>query len=477
MRSVQLEYGDGYMHIEVPEERSVVVERGTLYQEPAPLEDPVEATRQALRNPLGTRPLHELVNANSRVVIAFPDRVKGGFHETAHRRVAIPLIMEELARAGVPEKNVTLVCAIGLHRKNTYKEFEAYLGRDIVKRFAGKRLVNHDPEDPEGIVHIGETEDGDVVEFNRAAFEADLAILLGHTLGNPYGGYSGGYKMPCTGLTTWRSIRCHHTPATMYRHDFVPVSTESYFRSQLRKIGKAVEQAAGKEFFLVDAVLNGDSRQVAVFAGTPDAVEQATWPLARARTEVTVPGEPADVLVVGLPRNFHYGPGMGSNPILMLQAIGSAITRAARALKPGFVVIAASVCDGWFNDEWFPCHRELYDVYQRCVHPEELVQYEDDFANRPEYIHKFRHAYAYHPFHGFSMAYMGGVALRHARAIIIAGAKSPGYARGMGCIPVRTFEDALKIAARHVGPDPRLLVVPAASKPAVHLSCGVEMTH
>ena len=41
------------------------------------------------------------------------------------------------------------------------------------------------------------------VIMNKAVFESDLAILIGHVLGNPYGGYSGGYKMAATGITVF----------------------------------------------------------------------------------------------------------------------------------------------------------------------------------------------------------------------------------------------------------------------------------
>ena len=32
------------------------------------------------------------------------------------------------------------------------------------------------------------------------------SILVGHVQGNPYGGYSGGYKHSATGITNWKSI-------------------------------------------------------------------------------------------------------------------------------------------------------------------------------------------------------------------------------------------------------------------------------
>ncbi len=467
-RSVRLEYGDAGMEVELPDS-AVVVRAGETFRDAEPLGDPVEATRRALDQPLGSPPLGELVGRGAKVAIAFPDRVKGGRHETAHRRITIPLLVEQLTAAGVAERDITLVCAIGLHRKNSRDEFRDYLGSDIVDRFPGTQLVNHDPEDPEGNVLVGETAHGDVAEVNRDVAGADLAIMIGHSQGNPYGGYSGGYKMPCTGLTTWRSIRCHHTPSTMYRDDFVPVSNKSRFRHQLTEIGQKIEGAMKQPFFAVDAVLDSQARQIAVVAGAVPAVERASWPVAAQRTEVELDEEKADVLVLGMPRSFHYGPGMGSNPILMLQAIGASVARAAGALNPGAVVICASICDGWFNDEWFPPYREVYDLYQRCTHPTEMRRFEDDLANRPDYIHKFRHAYGYHPFHAFSMLYMGGIALNEARAIYIVGARAPGFARGMGCIPTNTFDDALAHARRFVGKNPKMLVIPELSKPQVHL--------
>lgn len=468
MRRVQLEYGDSLVDLEFPDD-AVVVEPGALYRDPAPADDPTELTRRALAQPLGTEPLRKLVGPGAKVLVAFPDRVKGGAHATAHRRVTLRLILEELERAGVRDSDVTLMCANGLHRQNTRREMESYLGADLVGRFPPSRLLNHDAEDPAHMVNLGETEEGELVEVNQRVLEADLVVVLGHTLGNPYGGYSGGYKMPCTGLTGWRSIRCHHTPATLFRSDFVPITPHSHFRTQLRRIGQLIERHMKQPFFAVDAVLNGRNEQLAVFAGRLHEVEQATWPLAGRRTQVAVSGEPADVLVLGIPRDFHYGPGMGSNPLLFKQAIGASLARAYGALKPFPVVIAFCVCDGWFNDEWFPPYREVYRLLQRSHSVEDLVAHEEDVCTRPQWLRAYRHAYGYHPFHAFSMAYMGGLADRYARAVYLVGARAPEYARGVGCIPVRTFEDALQHAARYVGNHPRLLVVPRLSRVQVHV--------
>lgn len=470
-RSVRLQFGDAHVDAELPD-TTVVVDASLGHEEPPPLGDPLAATREAIRAPRGCAPIPELVKAGSTVTIAVPDRVKGGAHATAHRRVTLTILLDELAVAGVRPADITVVCAIGLHRKNRRDELEAYLGAETLARLPHGNVVNHDAEDPDGIVVLDPSDHGDVVEVNRRVVESDLSILVGHAAGNPYGGYSGGYKMPTTGLTTWRSIRCHHSPRSMYRDDFVPISTESHFRDQLGAIGRRIESAMAQPFFAVDAVLDSRAEQLGVFAGTIPEVEAASWPLASERTHVTIPGAPADVLVIGMPRSFHYGNGMGSNPILLMQAIGASLARARGALAPNPVVIAASVCDGWFNDHEFPGYRAVYDLLQTVHRPGDMVRFEDEVATDPEWVYRYRFADGYHPFHPFSMVYMGGLARELAAAVYVAGAKSPGHARGMGAIPVPTVEAGLAEAARHVGRHPKVLVVPDLGKPAFHLTAA-----
>lgn len=469
-RSIQLRYGDGFVPVELPD-HSTVVSFPETYQDPPGTDDPVAATRAALAIPVGSPPLTELAGPGDTVTIVFPDKVKGGMGPAAHRRIAIPLILEELDRAGVRETDVKLVCAMGLHRKNTRDELLEMLGEKLVARFQPDRLLMHDAEDPEGIVRLGRTARGDVVDINRTVFESDLPIMVGHAVANPYGGYSGGYKMCATGLSTWQSIRCHHTPATMHLPDFIPSNHKGRMRDQFDEIGAKMEEGMGKPFFAVDAVLGATADVLAVHAGAPAAVREESWKLGDRRTNVGVAtGGKADVLLIGMPRSFQYGPGMGTNPILMLQSVGAELARVFDVFNDGGVVIAASLCDGWFNDEYFPASHDVYDLWQTVNEPADLVPYEEQVAAITDYVDRYRHGFAYHPWYGFSMMYMGGVALNHTRAIFIVGAQSPGHARAMGCIPTATVAEALQRAERYVGRNPRVLALPDVFSTApVHL--------
>jgi lactate racemase len=79
-------------------------------------------------------PISESVKEGDKVTIVFPDRVKGGTHPTAHRIVSIPLVLEELRKAGVRQKDIKLICSNGLHRKNTPEEIRSLLGPRVFRR-------------------------------------------------------------------------------------------------------------------------------------------------------------------------------------------------------------------------------------------------------------------------------------------------------------------------------------------------------
>ena len=470
---LSFEYGEGTMEAELPQDRTEVFIPGETIPDPPYLKDPVAATHDALANPLGMAPIPELVRKGSRVVIVFPDRVKGGSHPTSHRKVAIPLVIGECLKAGVRKKDILLVCSNGLHRKNTPEEIRTLLGDLVYQDFnPSHQIVNHDSEDWENLVDLGYDERGDRVILNRAVYEADLTVTIGHVLGNPYGGYSGGYKHVATGITHWRSIASHHIPEVMHRNDFTPVSGHSLMRQKFDAIGMHMEEKMGRKFFMVDAVLDTHARQIGVVAGYGKAIEEPSFRLADRRTYVPWAEEKFDVMVFGMPQAFHYGNGMGTNPILMLQAISAQIIRHRRVLAEHPVVICSSICNGYFHDEEFPAYRELYELFLKDYHHTlpDCEKYGEYFCSKKEYIDKYRYNYGYHPYHGFSMISCGHIAEMHASAIYIVGAYEPGYGRAMGMKTRPTVESALKDATKYVGDSPRILALPKAFKLAsVHL--------
>ncbi len=474
MKQVQLDYGLTKMSVELPD-TSVVVRYGETYEDP-PKVDPVATTRAALDAPLEMPTPKELAGPGKTAAIVFPDRVKGGAHRLAHRRVCIPMIVEDLLAGGCRLEDITLVCAQGLHRRNTYEEWLWYLGPEIVNTFWPDRIFNHDAEAPD-LLDLGEDDMGNSVQTNRHVANVDIPVLVGHCAANPYGGYSGGYKMMVTGLAGWRSIASHHTPKTMLRKDWLGGGATSHMRDQFKSIGEAIEKGTGKAFFTIDAVLGQKGDILDVKAGATAAVEKVTWPLASRRSNIVLDelSEPADVLLIGMPRDFHYGPGMGTNPILMSLGIGVQFSRCFKALRPGAAIIALTWCDGWFNAGWFPSYEETYNALQNYATQDEFLASEDALriSTDNEYCFSYSNRYTYHPFHAMSMTAGGGIPLKWCSEVYVVGAQKPGFARGMGYRTMASIEDALKDVERHVGKNPRILCTPEcySGGMAVNVAC------
>ena len=472
---LQFEYGHGFMKATLPENTDVFIAGETVPDPPhIPLEQVVEATRQSVRNPIGMEPLSKLAKKGSRCVIVFPDRVKGGEQPTAHRKVSIPVILDELYAAGVEKKDVLLLCSNGLHRKNTERDILAVLGQELFDAFwHSGQIINHDSEDWDNLIDLGTTRRGDPVIMNKYVYEADLAVLIGHTQGNPYGGYSGGYKHCTTGLTHWRSIASHHVPSVMHKPEFVPVSGDNMMRTKFDEIGMHMEERMGKKFFCCDAVLDTTARQIEIFSGYAKEIEPPSWAAADKRTFVHWAEKKYDVMVFGMPQSFHYGDGMGTNPIMLMQALSAQIIRHKRILSDRCVIICSSTCNGFFNEALWPYTVDLYQQFQvdgMNVLPD-MNRLGEYYATDAEGIRKYRFANAYHPFHGFSMMSCGHLAEKNTSAIYIVGAAQPGFARGMGLKTRATFEEALEDAKRKfLGKDPNILALPQAfTRAAVHL--------
>lgn len=463
MKEVEVIWGMTTKTVKVPDD-ATVVRKGDQVVDPPALENPAGAIEKVLDDPSGMDPIEDRVSRGDQVVIAVPDRVKGGTHQESHRKLSIPIILDRLESAGVKEDDIKFIITNGLHCKNTRAQMEKFLPDVVFEEFAphhgiGNNLVNHDSEDPEGIVDLGYDEFGNRVEINRDVYESDLTIALGHCQGNPYAGMSGGAKSVATGLTTWRSISSHHVPETMWRDDMVPASHESLQRKQFHSIVEKIEEEMGNKIMFVDGVLGSNAQILGEYAGTWEKVQEESWELADKRTEVYLDmEEKADILVFGEPRDFHYGPGMGTNPILMRQAIGANYIRSGGVLKDDSVIITPALCDGWFNEDWFPSYEETYELYQNVVDSADMEKYEKKMSTNEEYIHKYRYEFAFHPFHAFSMLNCGEIAVKNTSEIFIPWAEKPGYARGMGLTPTRNFEEAMAESERHVGKDPKVVV-------------------
>ncbi len=208
--------------------------------------------------------------APGRVAVVFPDLTR-----PMPNRTVLPPLLAELARAGVPEDRITLLCATGTHRQASAAEMEELVGGDIVARYT---VVDHDATS-DGHVLVGEV-DGTPMLLQREYVEADVRILTGFVEPHFFAGFSGGPKGVCPGLAATETIlEAHHprriadaratfvTRAGNPVHDFVRAAT-----------------ALAPPDLSLDVAINRARRVTAVFAGPlPDAHDAACAHVSRRR--------------------------------------------------------------------------------------------------------------------------------------------------------------------------------------------------
>ncbi len=198
---VQLQYGRDGLAVEVPGSSVTVIEPRFL----PGLADEAAAFREAVRDPIGARPLREIVRSSDRVAVVIPDMTR----PLPSDRL-LPWLFEEVSH--VPAGQVVIVNGTGSHRANTPEELAAMLGRDVRDRY---RVVNHTAHDLETLLPCGKSADGETVLLNRDYVLADRRIVLGFIEPHFMAGFSGGYKGIFPAIADIASIMRYHDARTI----------------------------------------------------------------------------------------------------------------------------------------------------------------------------------------------------------------------------------------------------------------------
>src|ERR671934_2909741 len=121
------------------------------------------AIRWAINHPEGCDPLHAQLRPGMRVVIALDDisLPLPPMRTPDVRQQVLEVILDLLADSGVDD--VHLVIAICLHRRMTEAEIRRMVGDRIFGAHWPDRLYHHDAEDPDGLVTLGATRQGEKV--------------------------------------------------------------------------------------------------------------------------------------------------------------------------------------------------------------------------------------------------------------------------------------------------------------------------
>ncbi|MCL1917063.1 MAG: nickel-dependent lactate racemase [Peptococcaceae bacterium] len=160
----------------------------------------VSVVEAALRHPIGTSRLAEIVKPGERVAIITSDITR-----PVPSYKILPPVLNELWQAGITPADVTVVFALGSHRRQTQDEMRKLVGKAVYSQI---RCVDGDPGD---IVHMGTTRLGTPVDITRVVAEADRRIGIGNIEYHYFAGYSGGAKAIMPGVSTRAAIQSNHS--------------------------------------------------------------------------------------------------------------------------------------------------------------------------------------------------------------------------------------------------------------------------
>ena len=202
MKTYEFSYGKGMQTVDLPEEHIIYDLHGKEVSVEA---DIAAAALKALRDPIDSKPLADIVRPGDKIAIVVSDETR-----LCYTDQFLPVIIAELNANGIPDSDIDIVIATGTHRAQTPEEDILVLGEEMVKRF---RIHQHDCRDKENLVYKGTTSRGNKVYINKIVANADKIIATGAVTLHPMAGFGGGRKAIVPGVAGLETINHNHVLA------------------------------------------------------------------------------------------------------------------------------------------------------------------------------------------------------------------------------------------------------------------------
>ena len=426
-KSIRLPFGSGSMAFELP--RTWRVE--TAMSPAPPVQTLERLAAQALANPVAGPRLRDLAGPRMRITIVVPD---------ATRACPTPLLLDalwpELSAAGVAESQITLLVALGMHRRLSTPEL-AKLLREWTARCRIEQAQGNDASDYRKIGDVPPSVTGlsasIPVGLHPLVLDCDLLIGIGLVEPHQLAGFSGGRKTVAIGCASSETIAELHAPALL---EHASARLGNLARNPLHLALEWIAEQSGLRFVL-NIAESGDGRVYAAAAGLPGPVLATLVKLGEPYFWSRVPEGPYDAVFAGVP------PPKDAN----LYQASRAQTYVAFARKPlvrdgGWIVTAAGCDEGAGAG---PGELEFKKLMQGGVSPEDILA-------------RLRVT----PYHaGGQRAFLVAKAMMRHRLMMV-GMRDPTLGRSCHFDTAAEAREAMSRLEASLGADARVLVVPNA---------------
>lgn len=335
---IKIDYGREGCWINVPDKNLVKV---LAMKESIPFENPEASVEQALKQPIGSRPLSELARGKKTACIVICDITR-----PVPNKIILPPILNTLESSGIPRENITILIATGIHRPNLGEELIALVGEEIDENY---RVVNHYAKERDTHTHLGQTSRGTEVLIDSTYVNADLKITTGFIEPHLMAGFSGGRKLICPGIASLDTVKVMHSPKILEH----PNSREGIIEGNpFHEESLEIAKIAGVDF-IVNVALDEKKQMTGIFAGDLEKAHEAGIASVKTHVVDTV-SEPVDIVVTtsaGYPLDATF-----------YQSV-KGMTAALPIVKEGGTVIIAAECkEGLGSEEFAQLVRETTDM-------------------------------------------------------------------------------------------------------------------
>ncbi len=418
---INIPYGKSNVSISIPDKNLL----GVLYPKRSRIrKSESRIIKDSILNPMGCCRLKDLVSPKETIGIVVPDLTR-----RCPRELILPILLDELKKGGIQDKDITIFMAIGMHRPLTKDEIEEAFGKDIVRRI---KVKNHNPTDKSNLTHLGYVAGGVPAVVNKELLYKDHTIAIGVIEPHLYAGFSGGPKTLSIGMAGEETISYTHSPKFLDRPG---VKLGAIKDNPFHRV--IIEAACvAKLKFIVNVINNDLGRTIFATSGEPQLAFYKGIEIAILHYRVKA-DEPADIVICGV------GWPKDSNLYQASRALTYITNTQKPIVKKGGLVIISAQCE---------------DGVGRGLGEKRFYKSMVSENNAADLVKKMKGKSC---LAGEQRAYMVAKSLRYADCAMV-GTSIPNIVRKMHMFSFKDLKEALDYAFNAHGKDAKIYVVPHA---------------
>lgn len=253
------------------------------------VENPINAVRNAIKNPLGMPPLKQIIYQKSdldKICIVVSDSTR-----PVPSHIILEGLIKDINEYGVEDEQICILVATGLHRNSRNDELERMLGSELKNRL---EVINHVATDKESQIYIGKSSNGVPIYINKNYYNSDIKILTGYVGPHLFAGFSGGRKSIVPGIVGQETILGNHS-AEMIDSPYARFGI--YKENPLHKNMLEIAKIVGVDF-IVNVCINEQHKITKIAAGDLERVHEqlVDYQLEHVFKDIS---EPFDIVVCG----------------------------------------------------------------------------------------------------------------------------------------------------------------------------------